>query len=322
MRRVARAVVLALWACSACGGSPAPAKGRALTGAPLEHDLEATDVLPVDLDLVVRVDIGRMRSGIGPAAADALARRAVESGAEPELREALACADVVWIAAHAAEVDGGDRVIVVEGRRCMPELEAARWARVRSANGRLRIFDRRDEAPRGGTARIMNLGNKATVFVSPVELDAVKRVLDAGPDERRGNPTAEGLLSFDLRARRLPPALEKKYPSIAAVLAGVERVRGSAALVDEGLKIDAEVLGKTPAGAALAAKFLDALRESLLPSARFGEVAKQAHVEQVERAVRVKLTVPAKLVLGLLSGSEGPGSLGAEPPSSKGPAAY
>jgi hypothetical protein len=206
-------------------------------------------------------------------------------------------------------------VIVVEGRRCMPELDAGRWERVRSANGHLRIFDRREEAARGGTARIMNLGNKATAFVSPVELDAVKRVLDAGPDERRGNPTAEGLVSLDLRARPLPPALEKKYPSIAAVLAGVERVRGSAALVEQGLKIDAELLGKTPAGAALAAKFLDALRESLVPSARFGEVAKLARVEQVERTVQVRLTVPAKLVLGLLSGSADPEAAPAAPPS-------
>ncbi len=306
MRRAASALVLSLvvLACASCGSPPKPIGGRALTGSPLERDVDPTDLLPSDLDLVVRIDVGRMRSGIGPAAADAISRRALEGGDEPELREALACAEVVWVATHAAEASEGDRVIVVEGRRCMPELPAARWERVRSANGKVRIFDRRDEAPRAGAARIMNLGNRATVFVSPVELDAVKRVLDAGPDERRGNPAAEGLVSVDLRARPLAPALAKKYPSIGAVLGGIERVRGTAALGDAGLKIDAEVVGRTPAGAALAAKFLSALRETLTASPRFGDAVKDAQVEQVEKRVNVKLTLPSKLLLALLSGAE------------------
>ncbi len=91
---------------------------------------------------MVRVDVGRMRAGIGPAAADALSKRALQESAEPELREALASAEVVWIAARIAELEEGDRIVVVESRASMPELEAGRWERVRSPNGRLRIFDR------------------------------------------------------------------------------------------------------------------------------------------------------------------------------------
>ncbi len=99
--------------------------------------------------------------------------------------------------------------------------------------------------------------------MSPVELDPVRRVLADGPDDRRGNPKAEGLVSLDLRAGRLPPGLEKKYPAIGAVLAGVERVRGSAAMGDEGVKIEADVLGATVAGAERAARFLEAYRDIL-----------------------------------------------------------
>src|SRR6185437_7600346 len=308
MRRAALGCALVIGAATlacGCGAPDKPVRERTLTGAPIERDLDPTDVLPADLDLVVRVDVGRMRAGIGPAAADAISRRALEGGDEPELRQALGCAEVVWIATHAADADLGDRVVVIEGKSCMPDLLAARWKRVRSGNGRVRIFDRLDDAPRGGTARIMNLGNRATVFVSPVELDAVKRVLDAGPDERRGEPAAEGLVSVDLRARPLPPALAKKYPSIGAVLAGIERVRGSAVLGDGGLRVDAEVLCRSPESAARATKFLAALRESLIPSARFGEAAKAARVEQIEKVVSVKVTLPPKLLLGLLSGPGG-----------------
>jgi hypothetical protein len=274
--------------------------------AVVDRDVEPTDVFPADLDLVVRIDLGRMREGIGPAATAELAKRALQGdgGVNDELREALACAEVVWLAAHAAEIGTGDRVIAIEGKSCMPELASARWERTRSHNKRVRIFDRRSDAHRAGTARIMNLGNKTTVFVSPVELDAVKRVLADGPDPKRGNPTAEGVVSLDLRARPLAPGLAKKYPSIAAVLGGIDRVRGSAKLGDEGLAIDVEVLGKTAAGAAATSRFLEALRDSLAQGSRFGDATRGARVELVERTVQVKLTVPPKVVLGLLSGGE------------------
>jgi hypothetical protein len=298
-------VIATMAALSACGGSPSPAGARgALSGPRYERDVDPTDLFPADLDLVLRVDVGRMRAGIGPATADALAKRAIQDNTAEEVREALACAEVVWIATRFADFDAGDRVIAVEGKRCMPDLLAARWERVRSANGRVRIFDRKDEAPRAGTARIMNLGNKATVFVSPVELDAVKRVMEAGPDPTRGTPRAEGLVSADLRAGPLPPALEKKYPSIGAVLAGIERVRASAVLGDEGLKIEAQVLGASKLGAERAARFLEAMRDNLAKSPRFADTLKDARVEQVEKLVQVRLTVPAKTLLAMLSGGE------------------
>jgi len=299
------APIALLVALAGCGGAPPKAAaGRAAPGAHVERDVDPADLFPIDLDLVVRIDVGRMRAGIGPAAADALSKRALQESAEPELREALGSADVVWIAARAAELDGGDRIVVVEGRTSMPELAAARWERVRSLNGRLRIFDRTDGAPRTGTARIINLSNRAAAFVSPVELDAVRRILDAGPDERRGNPRAEGLVSLDLRTSRLPPALEKKYAAISAVLAGVERVRGTAVLVDEGVKIDAQVLGATVAGAERAARFLEAMRDSLAAVPRFAAAARDVRVEQVEKTVQVRLTVPSKAVLAMMAGDE------------------
>lgn len=298
-------ILTSLLALAACNG-PTPARSpekEAPKGARFDRDVDPTDIFPADLDLVVRVDIGRMRAGIGPSAADELLRRAFADSAEPELRQALACAEVVWIAAHAADLEAGDRVIAVEGKSCMPDLLASRWERVRSANGRVRIFDRKTEAPRAGTARIMNIGDRATVFVSPVELDSVKRVLDAGPDERRGNPRAEGALSVDLRPRPLAPALAKRYPSIAAVLGGIDRVRGTAALAEDGVKVDAEVIGKSAEGAGKAARFLEAMRESLRET-KFGDAVKGAKVETVETTVAVKLVVPAKLLLGAIGSGE------------------
>jgi hypothetical protein len=131
----------------------------------------------------------------------------------------------------------------------------------------------------------------------------VKRVIDAGPDPKRGAPPAEGILSFDQRAGRLSPALEKKYPSIGAVLAGIERVRGSAVLGDEGLKVDAQVLGVTPASATRAARFLEAMRDSLAKGEKPGTGSLDAKVEVVDKTVQLKVTVPPKMLLSL-AGSE------------------
>jgi hypothetical protein len=301
VRRIALLVLLAL---AGCGGPQKEVKGRVIPGgARIERDLAPTDVIPADLDLVVRLDLARMRSALGPTATEELSKQALRGTGEPELAEALGCAEVVWIGARTADLESGDRVLVLEGTRCMPELSASRWEKTRSGNRRLLIFDRKGEAPRAGTARIMNIGDRATVFVSPVELDSVKRVLDAGPDERRGNPRAEGALSVDLRPRPLAPALAKRYPSIAAVLGGIDRVRGTAALAEDGVKVDAEVIGKSAEGAGKAARFLEAMRESLRET-KFGDAVKGAKVETVETTVAVKLVVPAKLLLGAIGSGE------------------
>jgi hypothetical protein len=286
-----------------CGGAQKPPHERVFPGgARIDRELDPVDLLPADLDLVVRIDLQRMRDGLGPAAAELLSKRALAQAAgERELAEAMACAEVVWIATRAADAESGDRVVVLEGKACIPELARSRWEKVRSGNRRVAIFDRKGEAPRSGTARIMNLGDRATVFVSPVELDSVKRVYEGGPDAKRGNPRAEGLVSVDLRPRPLPPGLAKRYPSIAAVLAGIERVRGTAVLGDGGLSVDAQVVGVTAPGAEKAARFLEGVRDSLKES-RFGEAAKGAKIELVDKTVAVKVLVPAKLLIAALAG--------------------
>lgn len=297
-RRGGLAIAVAL-SLVACGGSGKPAAKPGPDAPRLARDLEPTEVIPADLDLVVRLDIGRLRAGVGTLAADEITKQAIRGGVDPELASTLSCAEVIWIAARAAELDTGDRVIVVEGKSCMPELSRGKWETVKAGNARVRIFDRTGTAARAGTARIMNLGNRATVFVSPVELDSVRRVIDDGPDAARGNPRAEGLVSLDVRPRPLSPGLAKKYPSIAAVLSGIERLRGSAVLVDDGLRISAEILAKTPPAATKAARFLDAVKDSL-KEGKFSDAVSGAKVEVVEKTVQVKATVPTKVLLGAM----------------------
>jgi hypothetical protein len=136
-----------------------------------------------------------------------------------------------------------------------------------------------------------------------MELDAVTRVLDDGPDERRGTPVAEGVVSADVRAGRLPPALEQKYPSIAAIIAGLTRVRGTAVVVDEGVQLDLQILSPTAHGADKALRFLAALRDNV-EDPRYAAVLRKVSIEQTGGTVRLRLLLPGKAVLALLAARE------------------
>src|SRR5690606_33946659 len=101
------ALSLSLLACG--GGGPQRAGGRApdaegAAAARLTPRVEPADLLPADLDLVVRVDVGRMRSGLGRAAADELAQRALDELHDETLKSALLRADVVWLGLRLADL--------------------------------------------------------------------------------------------------------------------------------------------------------------------------------------------------------------------------
>lgn len=293
-------------ATSGCGSSaPAAAAGkRALAPMPvLDRRLDPADIFPADLDLVLRLDVARMSSTIGPAAAQAMAARAASEAGDDVLRAALACADVVWLAARLGDLDAGDHVVVVEGAACTPALDPAAWTPQPSRTTSMKIFDRQGPARRSGTGRVVVFGEHATAFVSPMEMDSVTRILEGGPDARRGTPVAEGVVSLDVRAGRLPLALEQKYPSIAAIIAGLERVRGTAVVVDEGVQIDLQILSPTAQGADKALRFLSALRDNV-EDPRYAVVLRKVAIEQTEGTVRLRLLLPGKAVLAILAARE------------------
>lgn len=265
----------------------------------LRH-IEPVELLPADLDLVARIDLARMRAGLGGAALDQLAQRALEEAPDEALRDALKRAEVVWLGLRLADLEAGDRVVVIEGKMAELPLDTARWQRVPSGVSGVLVFDRRSAAPRGGTARLIALGDHAVALVTPVEVSSVARVLRDGPDERRGDPAAEGLVSLDLRPHRLPPALERRFPSIGALVAGIERVRAVATLSEQGVRLDAQIVGAQPAGADRARRFLEAMRDNV-EAGRSADLMKGLSIEQVERTVELRWLFPSRFVLSLLS---------------------
>lgn len=307
---VAAASALMALGLPACGdaaprvaGVSHPARAASPIGPRVVRRIEPADLLPADLDLVVRVDVARMRDGLGEAASDELARRALDEVPDEALESALQRADVVWLGLRLADLEEGDRVVVLEGRMAGLTPDPGRWEPARAAQDGVAVFDRRGGAAgsRADTARIIALGDRAVALVSAVEVSSVARVLRDGPDAHRGDPAAEGLVSLDLRARRLPPYLARRFPSIGALVAGVAHVRAVASLHDEGVRLDVELVGVDAAGAGRARRFLEVLRDNV-EDVRYADLMKELSIEQVESTVRVRWLFPAPLVLALLSG--------------------
>jgi len=316
-RRGVLALVALLALASPSCGNEVPAGGVAASprrppGPRVVHRLDATDLLPADLDLVVRIDLARMRAGLGPDAIEQLLRRSVPGEDQELLREALHRAEVVWVALRASDVDRGDRVVVVEGPLAGIAPDAARWRIQKSEDPKVRFYDREDAPPRGSTARIVAVRDRVLAFVTPVEVASVARVVRDGPDEKRGDPAAEGIVSIDVRAHRLPPDLERRFPSIAAIIAGVDRVRGTATLVDEGARVEADVSARTPEAAERALKFLLAVCDNV-SEPRYVAALASARLERVGATVRLRWLVPGKTVLGLLSGEDKPPDAAPQP---------
>lgn len=285
-----------------CGGPAKPSSG--LKPPQLSRRLEAIDLLPADLDIVIRIDVARLKAGLGPAFAEALAARATETGSEPFVAEAMAKADAVWIGLRLADLDAGDRVLVAEGRLDEIHLTPSEWLETTPAatlEG-VRILDRPGPSPRPSTSRIIVQKDKLYAFVSPVEVDATSRLLRDGPDPGRGDPTADGLLSADIRGHRLPRSLEKKYPSIGAVIAGITRLRASASLKDTGLSLTLEITTKHDAAAQRVERFLTTIRDASATT-KYAELMKSVVLERVNTTLHIKAVVPAAMVIGALSGT-------------------
>lgn len=295
--------LLALPLSAACGSElPPPDRKR----APIVRGrIDPAELFPEDLDLVVRFDLGRMRAELGPMADVVSARVEAEGkGDEALLSATLRRAKIVWIGLRLADLDAGDRVLVVEGdvEDVRPDERTFALLNPPLADG-VMTFDRKGPLRRGETARIHAFGGRAIAFVTPVEVDSVDRVLLRGPDARRRDPSAEGLVSADLRVHGLPPSLERRYTKITSIVRGVEGARASAAMIaGESLRVELEIKALSGEAAKKVESLVRALREGGRGSRRYAVLFEDMRLELVERTLRVRWTFAAAALRAMLEG--------------------
>jgi hypothetical protein len=268
------------------------APARSPDDVAVSRAFEPAELIPADLDLVVRVDLDRMKQGLG---AESQAQIAERVATDPLVSKLLGGARSVTLGLRGLDLGKGDHVVVIEGDTSKLEIPVE-FEEVASTNDKVKIRVRKDAVLRSETQAIVILQDRAIALVSPVETDAVLRIVKDGPDAAHGDPVAEGLMSLDYRTRRLEPALERKYPSAGRIIRDLRRVRGVADVAADGLGFDLEIVAKSAEAADRTALFLSALRDGAKEeglSAMLGRMK----IEPLDAAVRVRLVLPPELVL-------------------------
>jgi hypothetical protein len=267
------------------------------------------DALPPDLDAVLRLDLGRVRSALGPAgvaAIKSLADRPVDPGREPAaeaaITEALEHADVVFVGLRTEiSAAGPDTVIVLEGRFPARSPAPQSWGNPIDLGGDVRRWDRPTRGPRSSPARLYAFGNQRLVIASEAEIDAVEAVLEGGLSPNALSAPERGLFAFAARLRRVKDRLSARAPMFADALRSAKRVEGSVEPSQEGLTADVTLELDTAVNAERAAGLFERARvASSEGDGRGAAMARSATVTAVGASVTVRCSLPAEVVLALL----------------------
>lgn len=204
--------------------------------------LYARDLVPADLDVVVRFDLGRVRATLGAASLAVLARQVLRAagaeGGDELVVDSLLQAEVVVLAYRpGALLTPLDRVLSLQGHFEQLTRPPPGFAGATDLGADVRYFERSDATalPRGGVARIYTVGTRVRAFVSEAELDAVERVLDTGGLERRLQAPEEGTISLAAR-----PALLGAFAGrgrLRELLDGARALQAVAELASDGLEL-------------------------------------------------------------------------------------
>lgn len=278
-------------------GNEVPHGGINAPPQPISRRLEPNEIIPSDLDVVVRLDLARLKEALGAEPEKQLAARL---GTDPAVTAALGTGRSAMLGLRSMDLERGDHVLVVEGDMKRFAVDKASYDPHPTANDKVTVFLRKTPTTRRGTEVLVLLDERAVAFASPSEADAVLRVLADGADDDRGQPVAEGLLSFDLRPRRLSAELEQRFPSIARLVSQVQRVRGTVHVEAEALALRVELVARSEASADRVARFFSVLKDGADPEGT-SAVLRTLEVEPLGGVVSVRLRVPAALALAALA---------------------
>jgi len=257
VKRRATAALVGCALLAACGG-PAP-KGAVRSGAELRTDpIGPTDLLPNDLDFVVRIDSRRLRedTALKTAARDL---GQASTGVLRSVWPTLEGSQAVYVGGRLMS-DGfhGDGVIAIEQSAPTedPRPLDPSFRRLVDAPAGVELFDR-PAAARDEAALEIILEGRGMVLATPSEVDAVLRVLRSQPDRDRLDPPARGLASFAGKVRG-DRVLQGSDGPLSRASEGLDRYSGSLESGDA-LRIEADLVYRSRERSDQAARTLAAI---------------------------------------------------------------
>jgi hypothetical protein len=243
-----RALLLSLLALTACGPKPLPP-------APPAPQISApAELIPSDLDVVVRLDLGRVKAALGAAAVSALAGEVLARGSAKQAADELMVAslleaDLVYLGYRPGRLGAPlDRVLALQGHFTQLMHPPQGFSGATDLGADVRYWDAQVRPPREGVARIYAFSDRLRAFSTEAEIDAMELRLAGGGGVRRLEPPAEGTLS--LAARPLVLARFAGNGVLRDLLEGSKSLSAVADLESDGARLKAELVLESPDQAA------------------------------------------------------------------------
>jgi hypothetical protein len=291
-----------LFLLGACSNSGAVATGPG--DAPqLRQPIEQ---IPVDLDLVARIDLGRMRSALPPGTVDRLVTLVTADHAAPSdiLVLALAKTDTLWLGIRPSfSPQTWDNVMVLEGD--FSSIDSATLGKAfrppRDLGGGFFSRNVWEPGSRTSPARLYTYLEKRWIVASSAEVQALERVIEGHHYERSFEPPARGVLSVNARLERIAQELKEASPKAARFLEKARALEASIDLDGRGVKISARMHFLSVEQAELAARAIDLFARLAIGAATLGHL--DLDVEQIEQDVSIEMSVPQELLAQYLGDS-------------------
>lgn len=252
--------------------------------------------LPPGLALSVRVDLGLLRTELGPDLArqvllDALSRdgspSAAPSPAQSLLGRALAQSDVLWLGFPSIVAPEPDRVLLLRGHytSLMPTESGQRWSVDASGTATLDLpvdglgYDRVYRTP----------GDELLAWTPSRTEPALERALRGDASEHVLQPPERGALSIAVSPEPLLERYAARYPELTERFRGMRRLDAFAEPSAGAWRADVTLDFDTVAQAHDASLVAERLREAMAKRAcAVGALARALEVSSFERNLRVR----------------------------------
>ena len=266
------------------------ASGRRVPTPPSEPRLDPSrvtpaELLPEDLDFVVRIDAARIRQNPMLAGVVRDLAKTNRSVMLDSVKIAFEDAAAIWIGTRWMS-DGfhGDGVLAIERvpgsepRPAVPQQEIVAWPR--------------QARSRADPALEVVLQGRGVVLATPAEADAVLRVMRSFPDRGRLEPPAHGLVSFAGRMRASTPIDVMKQNTLRELIEGLVDYTGS--IEDhETIEVDGSLTYRSPQDAQkAAARARDAVLRLKGAEGHLGTMAHSVRLTELGSSLRVRVEVP------------------------------
>lgn len=204
------------------------------------------DAIPADLDLVVRLDLRRIRDTLGGPAMAAISEQALKSlhgddrATDALLLTALSGTDTLWLGLRPArDWSTADTVFVMSGHFVGFSPERAeskpRFGLPLDLGGNVRRYERAHPATRAAPARIYTHAEDLVVSLSEAEIDSVERSFEQHRGAPALEPAEQGALSAVARPRILPPELFAGESTLRRLALRAQRLELKADLTGAGV---------------------------------------------------------------------------------------